>query len=217
MSRSGLFSSSLGRKYLMGITGLFLCIFLIQHLAGNFLLYAGDGGKAFNAYAKYMSSNPLVRVLEVVLVAGFLLHIIDGIMLWIQNRKARPEGYAYPKSTGKKAGSTYARTMKYTGTVILVFLIIHMKTFWYKLRFGGEHDAYGLVVDWFGEWWYALIYVISMLLLAGHLNHGFQSAFRTLGVNHPKYNRGLEVAGSIFAAVMTIGFMSFPIYFYFFG
>lgn len=216
MSRSGLFSSSLGRKYLMGVTGLFLCSFLVVHLSGNLLLYSGDAKNAFNDYAEFMGTNPVIRVMEVVLIVGFLLHIIDGIMLWIQNRQARPEKYAYPKSTGDKSGSIYARTMKYTGTVILAFLVIHMKTFWYNLRFGESHNAYGLVVEWFDKWWYALIYVVAIVLLAGHLNHGFQSAFRTLGFHHEKYLKGLQVAGTIFAILMTVGFASFPIYFYFF-
>ncbi len=203
----------------MGITGLFLCTFLVVHLAGNLGLYVGQ--EAFNEYTKKMTSNPLIKIVEVVLALGFLTHIIDGVMLWVQNRKARPEKYAYNSGKAKK-GSAWARTMAYSGTVILVFLVIHIASFWYELHYGdipvtsnGFKDMYTVVVEAFGQWWYSALYVVSMLLLASHLNHGFQSAFRTLGFHHPKYLSNLQKAGTIFAVIMTVGFASFPVYFFF--
>jgi succinate dehydrogenase / fumarate reductase cytochrome b subunit len=211
---AGLFSSSLGRKMVMGITGLFLASFLVIHLIGNLALYTDPAG--FNEYTKFMSTNGLIRVMEIVLVLGFGSHIVDAILLTKANNKARPVKYAMDK----KKSSWYSRNMGLTGSVILAFLVIHIGTYFVPYKFGeptldanGLKDMYTIVINSFGKWWYSLLYIISFVILGMHLNHGFQSAFQSLGLNHPKYTPVIKKAGTIFSILITIGFISFPIYF----
>ena len=219
-NNAGLFSSSLGKKYLMALTGLFLCSFLVIHLLGNVALFTNP--VQFNEYTRFMSSNPIIRVMEIVLVLGFLTHIIDAIMLSRANRLAKPTKYAMDK----KKSSWYSRNMGLTGSIILAFLILHLQSFWYEYKFGevlmtkdsnGDEikDMYTIVITAFEQWWYSSIYLIAMILLGSHLNHGFQSAFQSIGLRHKKYTPSLKKIGTGFALLITLGFVSFPIYFYF--
>lgn len=220
MSNSaGLFSSSLGRKFLMAITGLFLCSFLMIHLIGNVTLFTDP--VQFNEYTRFMSSNSLIRIMEIVLVVGFLAHIIDAVMLTKANKAAQPVKYAMDK----KKSSWYSRNMGLTGSIILAFLILHLQSFWYEYKFGevamtvdssGEaiKDMYEIVLASFSQSWYSGLYVVAMLLLGSHLNHGFQSAFQSIGWRHRKYTPMIKMAGTAFAVLMTAGFITFPIYFY---
>ena len=216
---AGLFSSSLGKKYLMALTGLFLCSFLVIHFLGNITLFTDP--VQFNEYTRFMSSNPIIRVMEIVLVAGFLTHIIDAIMLTRANKKAQPVKYAMDK----KQSSWYSRNMGLTGTIILVFLILHLQSFWYEYKFGevlmtvdsnGDEikDMFTIVKTAFSEWWYSAIYILAMILLGSHLNHGFQSAFQSVGLRHKKYTPTIKMLGVGFSISITIGFISFPIYFF---
>lgn len=216
---AGLFSSSLGKKYLMAITGLFLCSFLVIHFLGNIALYTDP--VQFNEYTRFMSSNPIIRVMEIILVTGFLTHIIDAILLTRANKKAQPVKYAM----NKNKSSWYSRNMGLTGSVILAFLILHLQSFWYEYKFGevlmtidsnGDEikDMYTIVKTAFSEWWYSSIYVLAMILLGTHLNHGFQSAFQSVGLRHKKYTPTIKMLGTGFSISITIGFISFPIYFF---
>lgn len=221
MSNSaGLFSSSLGRKYLMAVTGLFLCSFLLIHLIGNVALFTDP--VQFNEYTRFMSSNPLIRIMEIVLVVGFVAHIIDAIMLTKSNKAAQPVKYAMDN----KKSSWYSRNMGLTGSIILAFLILHLQSFWYGYKFGevamtidsagvAVKDMYTMVLEAFSQSWYSAIYVAAMILLGTHLNHGFQSAFQSMGLRHKKYTPTIKKVGTAFAVAMTLGFVSFPIYFYF--
>lgn len=200
----------------MSLTGLFLCSFLLVHLTGNFQLLKSDDGLAFNAYAKFMTTFPVIKVLSYGLYAGFLLHIIDGIILTLQNKKARPVSYGYSKPGG--SSSWASRNMAILGTIILVFLIVHMRNFWYEMHFGsigidtaGNKDLYTVVKEAFSQWWYVALYVVSMAAVAYHLWHGFQSAFQTLGLNHQKYTPALHFIGYAFSIVVPIGFAAIPI------
>ena len=216
---AGLFSSSLGKKYLMALTGLFLCSFLVIHFLGNITLYTDP--VQFNEYTRFMSSNPIIRVMEIVLVAGFLTHIIDAIMLTRANKKAQPVKYAMDK----KQSSWYSRNMGLTGSVILAFLVLHLQSFWYGYKFGSPavaidsaglpiKDMYTMVVEAFGEFWYSGLYVIAVTLLGIHLNHGFQSAFQSVGLRHKKYTPTIKMLGTAFSIFITLGFVSFPVYFF---
>ena len=216
---AGLFSSSLGKKYLMALTGLFLCSFLVIHFLGNITLYTDP--VQFNEYTRFMSSNPIIRVMEIVLVAGFLTHIIDAIMLTRANKKAQPVKYAMDK----KQSSWYSRNMGLTGSVILAFLVLHLQSFWYGYKFGSPavaidsaglpiKDMYTMVVEAFGEFWYSGLYVIAVTLLGIHLNHGFQSAFQSVGLRHKKYTPTIKMLGTAFSILISLGFISFPIYFF---
>ena len=218
-TNAGLFSSSLGKKYLMALTGLFLCSFLVIHFLGNITLYTDP--VQFNEYTRFMSSNPFIRVMEIVLVAGFLTHIIDAIMLTRANKKAQPVKYAMDK----KQSSWYSRNMGLTGSVILAFLVLHLQSFWYGYKFGSPayatdsaglpiKDMYTMVVEAFGEFWYSGIYVVAVTLLGIHLNHGFQSAFQSVGLRHKKYTPTIKMLGTAFSILITLGFISFPIYFF---
>ena len=216
---AGLFSSSLGKKYLMALTGLFLCSFLVIHFLGNITLFTDP--VQFNEYTRFMSSNPIIRVMEIVLVAGFLTHIIDAIMLTRANKKAQPVKYAMDK----KQSSWYSRNMGLTGSVILAFLVLHLQSFWYGYKFGSPayatdsagfpiKDMYTMVIEAFGEFWYSGLYVIAVTLLGIHLNHGFQSAFQSVGLRHKKYTPTIKMLGTAFSILISLGFISFPIYFF---
>ena len=218
-TNAGLFSSSLGKKYLMALTGLFLCSFLVIHFLGNITLYTNP--VQFNEYTRFMSSNPIIRVMEIVLVAGFLTHIIDAIMLTRANKKAQPVKYAMDK----KQSSWYSRNMGLTGSVILAFLVLHLQSFWYGYKFGSPayatdsaglpiKDMYTMVIEAFGEFWYSGLYVIAVTLLGIHLNHGFQSAFQSVGLRHKKYTPTIKMLGTAFSILISLGFISFPIYFF---
>ena len=199
----------------MALTGLFLCAFLCEHLYGNLLLYKNDGGTAFNGYCEDMASNILIRTVEIFLFAGIIFHAIDGLILTLQNHKARPVKYAVNKSS--ENSNWFSRNMGLTGSIILIFLVLHLRTFFVGIRILDEHQGnmYAGVIDAFQQWWYSGIYTLAMIFLGAHLNHGFQSAFQTLGVNNKKYAPILKMLGSGFAIIMAVGFASFPIIFYF--
>ena len=214
--------TSIGKKVSMALTGLFLCTFLVVHLVGNVALLSDDGGLAFNAYTDFMRSNMLIRIMEIGLLVGFLGHIAFGYMVSFQNKGARPKGYSNLSS--QAANGWFARTMKWTGTLILIFLVIHLKSFWFEFGFGDPQvtqygdtaykDMYMIVKSAFSNWWYVLFYVVTMLFMAFHLNHGVQSGFRSLGLSDTKYRKILSSLGTVFAFVMGIGFALIPILMY---
>lgn len=209
-----MFYSSIGRKMLMALTGLFLCVFLLEHLYGNLLLYKLDQGKAFDEYTQSLTGNIIIRTIEYILFAAIIIHILDGLMLTLSNRKARPLGY---KVNRQSQNSTwFSRNMGLTGSIIFVFLVIHLREFFFAHRFGGEKELMSVsVAEAFSAAWYSALYIVSMVLLGVHLNHGFQSAFQTLGINNHKYMSVLKYAGAAFATIVMVGFASFPVIFYF--
>jgi succinate dehydrogenase / fumarate reductase cytochrome b subunit len=218
-----LLTSTLGRKLLMALTGLFLILFLVVHLAGNLQLLAGDGGKSFNIYAHFMSTNGLIKTVSILNFGFILLHVIYSIVLTRYNQRARPTRYAV-----NQAGSTSSwssRNMGILGTIIFIFLVVHLKGFWYENKFGkmpvasyagvGEiNDLYTIVNAAYQQWWYTAFYVVSMIFLAFHLSHGFASAFQTLGLNHVKYTPVIKVIGGAFAIVVPLLFAAIPIVMY---
>ena len=160
-------SSTIGRKLIMAATGLFLCSFLLVHLSGNLLLFKSDGGAAFNAYARFMSSNILIRVLEIGLLFGFLFHIIDAALLTRWNRTARPERYDVVRTKG--TGVWTSRHMGLTGSIILLFLLVHLRTFLVEHRvMGNTTSLYDLVQAAFANPLYVCLYVTAMFVLAVH-------------------------------------------------
>lgn len=212
--------SSLGRKLVMALTGLFLVLFLVGHLLGNMLLFAGDGGQAFNEYARFMTSTPTIQVLSLITYASIIIHVVYSIIITRKNRSARPIGYAV--STASANSLWTSRNMGILGTIVLIFLVIHMKSFWYEMKFGempvvnydgaGEFkDLYSIVAEAFTQWWYVAIYVVAMFGLAFHLSHGFKSAFHTLGLTHKKYTPLIESVGFWFSIVVPTLFALMPI------
>ena len=221
---SALFKSSIGKKFLMGLTGLFLVSFLMVHCFINAMVFFDSTGTLFNEYAHFMGTNILIRIAEVGLFAGLLLHIVDGLMLFFQNRAARPVKYAY---NNESANSTwYSRSMALLGALLLIFLILHLSHFWVKSRFTGlpevDHPVFkGQMIDLYSEMFkifanpiIVAIYVLAQFALAYHLLHGFKSAFQSLGLNHTKYNKLIAVTGTAFAIIVPIIFAAMPIVIY---
>lgn len=205
-------TSSVGKKALMGATGLFLCSFLVVHLYGNLLLYAG--AERFEEHAHELTANIVIRIVEVLLFLSIVLHAASGVWLTAQNRRARPVRYVKNRRAG--AGTLASRTMVITGSAIFIFLVIHLRQFFYESRFGPQADdvsLYELVAATFRDPLYAVLYVAAMILLAGHLLHGFQSGFKSLGLHQVRYARLIRAAGTVFAVAVPAGFASLPIYF----
>jgi succinate dehydrogenase / fumarate reductase, cytochrome b subunit len=275
MAKSALLKSSIAKKWWMALTGLFLCVFLVGHLVGNLQLIFGTSLQ-FNQYALFMTTNPAVKVLSYLTYFSILFHAIDGIMLTVQNKAARPVGYAVKND---KVSSTWAsRNMAVLGTLLLVFIATHMVNFWAKMHFSqmplqqqvvkisnpmtgideevavynftdgsaapvnavemgqleikngkefyqagtdlkvkeGYKDLYKITVDFFKDPSYGIaftaFYVLSMLVLAFHLSHGFASAFQSLGLNNPKYNGLIKTVGLGFSIIVPALFAIIPIY-----
>lgn len=222
-----LLTSSIGKKLLMSLTGLFLIIFLVTHLIGNFQLFVNDGGEAFNLYTQFMSTNPLVQFIAKGLYFFIILHVVLGLMLWFKNRMARgAERYAVNTSTNT---SFAARNMALLGTLILAFLMLHMGDFWFKIKFDADSfkmltyegtvhpvkDVYSKVEASFKTPWIAISYLIGLIVLALHLWHGFQSAFQTLGLNHKKYTPIIQLLGKAYAILIPLGFAVILAYMFF--
>jgi succinate dehydrogenase / fumarate reductase, cytochrome b subunit len=209
-----IFYTTVGRKLLMSLTGLFLIAFLIEHLYGNLLLYKYDSGLAFNEYTEFMTGNLFIRIVEYGLFGAIVLHAADALFITIANRKARPVRYAV---NHRSANSTwFSRNMGFTGSIIFIFLVIHLREFFIPHRFMDvkEDMAYSVAYA-FTRAWYASLYIFAMVLLGAHLNHGFASAFQSLGWSNHKYYPVLRIAGTLFALLMMIGFASFPVMFFF--
>ena len=215
--------SSIGRKVLMALTGIFLILFLIVHLIGNFQLFKNDGGEAYNIYSYFMTHQPVIKIVSYLLYASTILHVLISGYITIQNRRARPMGYAVNDSSANSAWSS--RNMGILGSIILIFLVIHLQNFWYKMHWGMEptviydgvkyKDLYTEVVYAFQNPWISGLYVIGMAGLAYHLLHGFQSTFQTLGIEHRKYSPALKFLGALFAILVPVLFALMPLYFYF--
>ena len=212
-------SSSLGKKIVMAATGLFLCLFLIEHLYGNLLLYFNDGGAAFVEYSHDAVHSILIRSVEVILFVAIVLHVVQAVYLTKQNSDARPIKYASLKVN--ETSNWFSRNMGITGSVIFFFIVVHLWHFFVPYRItgtvgdAGQMNVAQAVSEGLQNPYYALLYFISVCFLSFHLNHGFQSAFQTLGLNNKKYMQILKIAGTGFAVLIFIGFASFPVLFYF--
>lgn len=217
MSKGNFLESSIGRKYVMGLTGLFLVSFLVVHVGINACIFFNDHGQTFNTAAHFMAHNPVVRVLEIGLFAGLVLHMILALKLTLKNNKARPVKYAV--TNGAANSSWYSRSMGILGSLLLIFLIVHLANFWVPTKVsvfsGTEHDTFAGLKVVFKEWYYVLIYLLGVFSLAYHLLHGFQSAFQSLGLNHRKYSPIIRMSGIIFSIGVPVLFAAMPITMFF--
>lgn len=203
--------SSIGKKLIMSLSGLFLITFLIVHLSVNLTLLVGE--ESFNAASHFMESNPIIQSMQIVLAAGFIIHIVYGILLTIQNRRARGGvGYAVNKASANSPIS--ARSMIISGVIILLFLIIHIRDFFVPMKFSEVANNYELVAAKFANPVFVLIYMISFILLGLHLSHGFQSAFQSIGAAHRKYTPMIKILGNIFFLGTCIGFAAIAVVLY---
>ncbi len=211
--------SSITKKIIMSLMGLFLLTFLLVHLTLNsFLLFDKE---LFNEGAHFMGTNPFIQVFQWVLFAGFAIHIIYGIILQIQNWMSRPTGY---KKRAFMEQSPFSKYMIYTGLLIFIFLAIHLTNFFFvKMGWvgngipevGGKEDMGQLVIDLFHNGGYVTVYVVLILLMGFHLDHAFQSAFQTLGLNHKTYWGFIKGLSRVYAIVVTLGFVIIPLFLYF--
>jgi len=215
------FTSSIGRKIIMSLTGIFLILFLTVHLIGNLQLLINDGGKTFNIYADYMGNNPLVQFISKGNFFFIVLHAVMGIVLWLQNKSAKGSRYAVKA----KNTSFSSQNMAWFGIIIFVFLLIHLYQYWFKMKWGIADDVtydgvavknlYSLVAITFSSLPFVIFYVISMAVVGFHLSHGFQSAFQSLGLNHKKYTPIIKGLGLGYSILIPLGFAIIPIAFYF--
>lgn len=209
------FTSSVGKKFLLGLTGLGLVGFLVEHLAGNLLMYQGQD--AFNGYAHLFEASGFLLPAELALLLLFLFHIILAVTVTIENKISRPEGYAVYDSKG---GRTLASsTMIYSGILMLIFLVLHLTHFRFgvdTMDFEGRRDLYGGVLSLFQNPWWVVGYIVAVCVVGLHVSHGFQSALRSIGLNHPKYTLIIEWLSRCFGIVIAVGFSSFAIWAHFF-
>ena len=217
----------------MGLTGLFLICFLIIHCGVNAMIFFNDNGETFNHWAHFMGTNLIIRVLEIGLFAGILLHIIQGLVLWVQNNKARPIKYAVNKAASNSVW--YSRSMGLLGTLILLFLILHLYHFWTPSRLGGiagihelkeiklgaeynnqeVHDLYSeMLVVFQNNLWVVIVYLLGVISLCWHLLHGFQSVFQTFGLNHNRYTPMIKLIGIAYSLIICLLFASMPVCMY---
>jgi succinate dehydrogenase / fumarate reductase cytochrome b subunit len=211
------FTSSIGKKFLMAFSGLFLILFLIVHAGINSCIFLNDGGVTFNQAAHFMSHNWIVRFLEIGLFAGLILHIIQGLMLWGQNNKARPVKYAVNKSS--ENSTWYSRSMGILGTLLLLFIIMHLSHFYVGTKvalYSGDqpHNLFEEMKSVFTQLWVVILYLLGVASLFWHLYHGFQSAFQTLGMNHKKYTPLIKAAGTGYALIICLLFALMPVAMY---
>lgn len=214
-------TSSIGKKLVMSLTGLFLISFLLIHLLGNLQLLIPDGGKSFNIYAKFMTTNPLIKFLSIGLYAGILIHAVQGTLIYLSNKKAK--GVKSVVTTYSN-GTWMSKNMGLLGLLIMFFICVHMGDFWYKMKFtdgiplvdydGVEvKDLYAQVTYSFSKMWIVIVYLVGLVALALHLLHGFQSAFTTLGLRHKKYTPLIKLAGIGFSIAIPSLYAMIPIWF----
>ncbi len=207
----------------MALTGLFLITFLVVHATVNAQIFWNDGGVTFNTWAHFFGSNILIRTMEIVLFLGLIAHVVDGLILWSQNRAARPVKYAVEKGSANR--TWYSASMGILGTLILLFLILHLWHFWVKSRITGlepwgtdaegQENLFALMQETF-QWPAAvIIYVLGCFSLFWHLLHGFKSAFQSLGLNHRRYNGLIALCGIAFSIIVPALFALMPVSVYF--
>ena len=220
---SAIAMSTVGRKILNGLTGLLLCIYILVHMAANTLIMCNP--TAFNLYAHFlMSLGSLLIVIEILLLAVFVLHALTAITVWWSKQKARPDKYKKVTGAGGTSRKTFSSiTMIYGGVIMIVFLVWHVATMKYGSHAVFVHngkemlDLYHTVVEQFTQGWVVIFYEIVMITVGFHLWHGFWSAFQSLGMNHPKYTPIINAVGYVFAIVIAAGFLAVPPYIYFTG
>lgn len=217
MSLRRVFSSSVGTKLLIGTTGLLLFLYLVLHLVGNLLVFAGQ--ETFNHYSHALISNPLVVPAEIALVLLFLIHIFKTVTMWARNRAARPVAYEQKSWAGYTSRKSVASTtMIWTGVATLVFVVVHVAQIkygaWYQIGDPPMRDLYRTEVEVFSSPIWVAVYVVAMVLIGFHLRHGIASAFQSVGANHPVYTKRLVVAGAIIAILIAGGFAVIPLWVY---
>ena len=211
-----LFTSSIGKKILVAFTGFFLIAYLIVHAAINAFIFFNDNGETFNTVASFMLHNYVIRILEVGLFAGFVLHMVQGLIIWKQNNSARKIGYK--KQNYLKEINWNSRVMGWLGTFILLFLVMHLYHFWINTKselyfHGPEINLYGQMKEIFTNPVWFVLYMIGLASLLFHLLHGFKSAFETFGINNRKWTPVIRGIGIFYSVAICLLFASMPLAF----
>lgn len=220
-----IYYSSLTKKFIMAFAGLFLAVFLMVHLGINLFILpiAENHVEIFEAAVYFMTSNPIIKAFEVVLFGGFIIHILYGLILQIQNWIARPVRY---RKEGFSHTSFFSKYMIHTGVIILIFLVIHFINFYFvklgltsapegPMVVSSDHDFYHMAINLFSNTAYSIVYIVLIIILGFHLNHAFQSAFQSLGLSHSKYTPFIKGVGTVYSIVVPLGFLLIPVYFLF--
>jgi succinate dehydrogenase / fumarate reductase cytochrome b subunit len=199
--------SSLGKKVMMAVTGFGFLLFLCAHLIGNLTIYGGS--EAFNSYAERLHSlGALLVLFNLGLIVFAVIHISTGLVLFVQNWRARPRRYEMDLPAGGRTWSSV--TMPYTGILILSFVVFHLINFTFVDK--SETTIYEIVSSAFASPIYVAIYLFAVLIVALHVRHGLWSACQTIGANHPKYMPAIMVVSVIFGLIVGLGFGILPIY-----
>ncbi len=228
MAKSGFYQSSLTKKFIMAIAGLFLITFLFVHLGINITVLlpeteTHEANEAFNKAAHFMGTNIVVKIFEVILFGGFIIHIIYGVILQIQNWMARPNRY---RKEGWSHTSTFSKFMIHTGVIIFIFLVIHLMDFYLKSKFAVDvesvvyegkeyHNLGALIIEKFQRLGFVIGYIVAFIILGFHLHHAFQSGFQSLGLNHPKYTPVIKGISLIISVIIPAGFTIIPLIIHF--
>ena len=214
---SSFLTSSIGKKVIMSLTGLFLIVFLLVHLFLNLLVLVDEDGSTFNVAAHFMGTNAIMSVMQWVLGLGFIFHMIYATILTMKNQAARPVKYVVSTKTDT---SWSAQNMFITGGTILAFLVLHLINYFYKIKFtdlieSGRMSEFELVKEIFQPqyWYYSIIYIVAFIFLGLHLNHSFQSSFQTLGINNTTWLPRLKFIGTLYAIIIAVGFSIIPVFF----
>ncbi|HMV15277.1 MAG: succinate dehydrogenase cytochrome b subunit [Chitinophagales bacterium] len=204
MAKEKFITSSIGKKIIVGLTGLFLISFLVVHVGINSTILINDNGETFNTAAHFMSHNWIIRVMEIGLLLGLLAHIGLTLRLHFENKAKRPVAYAV--SAGNANSKWYSRSMSVLGLLLLIFLVLHMGDFWYHTKVaiftGAEENSFLEVKEALTKWYIVVPYILGFIALGYHLLHGFPSAFQTLGLNHKKYTPIIAALGTAFSIVV---------------
>jgi len=204
---SQILKRSIGKKILMALTGLGFCAFLAIHLVGNLFIYGGPD--LFHSYVEHLHAlGPLIYISEVCLLILLAIHLIMAVTLYFQNLNARPVTYVIKRNSGGRTLSS--GTMPYTGLLILTFIVFHLVTF--KFADHSKQTVFEIVSATFVQPKYLTLYVIAMIIVGLHVNHGFWSAFQTLGMDHPKYMPAIKTVSVAFSLILTGGFGFIPVY-----
>lgn len=215
---AGFTSSTIGRKYAMALSAMFLLLFLIMHLSVNLLSVLGKDGP-FNAASEFMGYNPLIQFfMQPILGFAVIFHFVMGFVLELKNRSARPVKYGM--NNGAANSSWMSRNMIISGLVVLAFLGLHMYDFWwhemnFKYIEGNIPDQFRFwpeLHEKFADLWRVVIYVVAFVLLGLHLAHGFQSSFQSIGARHPKYTPVIKAIGNWYSILIPAGFIFIALY-----
>lgn len=216
MNWKSAFSTAIGKKLIMGLTGVFLILFLVVHCYVNAQIFWNDGGVKFNEHAHFFGTNPIIRTIEIGLFVFLIWHIVQGLRLWAVNSKRRSTRYAVKS---RSTSRWYSRSMGLLGTLILLFLVLHLSAFWipnrgHQLVTGEEIDLFEKMKLVFSEAWIVIVYVLGCVSLAFHLVHGFYSAFQTLGLATHRYKALIHGIGVAFSIIVPAVFAAMPIAFF---